>query len=64
MNRYESEAKDSRMKIKNALGIIEDHLEFCNNQYDKMKDDKNADLALKVLKLQTQFADKIKESLS
>ena len=55
---------NDKEKINNALGIIKDHLEFCNNEYDKMKDDKNADLALKVLKLQTQFADKVKESLS
>ena len=64
MNYKEIEAKDCRMRIKNALGIVEEHLEFCNNQYDKMKDDKNADLALKVLKLQTQFAEKVKEALS
>ena len=52
------------MKIKNALGIIEEHLEFCKIQYDMMNDDKDADLALKVLEVQKELAEKIRKALS
>jgi len=65
LDKYFIEAKASRMKIKNTMGMIDDLLELTRSILQECDKDPNKnDLAIKYLLNQKQLLNKLKETLS